>query len=324
MEANSEHEDKMEENREHEGEGAAEETERQPSYKIMTVEEYEQEQADKEKQERAAKERNGQVEKEASEREKAEKEKAEKERIGAKERADADKGREAAEAAKPVHPEKPAAAPEISQASEGRQAGEGGRDNSTKYFLIIAAVVVVLTVAFFSMRAIKTGEKYETVKYNGFVFERYSGLWNTQWKQDGQVFNLRLHYNPYQVENISIIGDEGWSAKENMFITFDPEGSETFSYTALAAAELSLSLSNAFGITPVAACTENVTAGCASRPVVACGSAPDNSSVIYLKDDSSSAITLEGSCATIQGSGEELVRAAEKAIYQWYGIIRPE
>ncbi|MBI2142031.1 hypothetical protein HYU15_00900, partial [Candidatus Woesearchaeota archaeon] len=143
-----------------------------------------------------------------------------------------------------------------------------------------------------------------------------------QWKQDRQLYNLRLHFNPYQVENVSIIGDEGWSARESMFITFDPEEGEKFSYTALAAAELSLSLNNAFGITPVAACTENVTAGCASRPVVGCGSAPANSSVIYLKEGSPAEITLQGGCATIQGRGEELVRAAEKAIYQWYGIIR--
>lgn len=317
MEAKSEQEGKMEENREQEGEGAAEEKERQPGYKIMTVEEYEQEQAGRDKQERAAKEKQEQAVKEAAEREKAEREKGQAE----KEMAEADKSKEAPKA---VHHEKPAAAPEIRQDSEGRQAGEGGKDNSTKYFLIIAAVVVVLTVAVFSMRAIKTEEKYETVKYNGFVFEQYAGLWNTQWKQEGQVFNLRLHYNPYQVENVSIIGEEGWSAKENMFITFDPEEGEKFSYTALAAAELSLSLSNAFGITPVAACTENVTAGCASRPIVGCGSAPSNSSVIYLKDGSPAVITLEGSCATIQGSGEEMLRAAEKAIYQWYGIIRAQ
>ncbi|GEM_PF-2111947 len=302
----------MEENREPESAGAAEEKERQPSYKIMTVEEFEQEQADVEKQAQAAKERQEHAAKETAEKERAEKEKAE------KERAEADKGKEAAKLA---HPEKPAAAGTgstgINQATEG-----SGKDNSTRYFLIIAAVIVVLTVAFFSMRAMKPEQKYETVTYNGFVFEQYAGLWNTQWKQDKQVFNLRLHYNPYQVENVSIIGDEGWSARENMFITFDAEDGEKFSYTALAAAELSLSLNNAFGITPVAACTENVTTGCASRPIVGCGNSTGNTSVIYLKAGTPTSITLIGNCATIQGSDEEMLRAAEKAIYQWYGIIR--
>ncbi|MBI2575566.1 hypothetical protein HYV82_06800 [Candidatus Woesearchaeota archaeon] len=289
----------MEANRELEGEGVAEDKERQPSYKIMTVEEFEQEKADMEKHAQAAKERQEQAAKEAAER----------------------AATNPPTPQKPAHLEKPVAAGTggtgISEAAEG-----SGKDNSTRYFLIIAAVIVVLTVAVFSIRALKSEQKYETVTYNGFVFEQYAGLWNTQWKQDGQLFNLRLHYNPYQVENVSIIGEEGWSAGESMFITFDPEEGEKFSYTALAAAELSLSLNNAFGITPVAACTENITAGCASRPVVGCGSAPANSSVIYLKEGSPAEITLQGGCATIQGRGEELVRAAEKAIYQWYGIIR--
>ncbi|MBI2142576.1 hypothetical protein HYU15_03785, partial [Candidatus Woesearchaeota archaeon] len=185
-------------------EGRSEENTSGSGYRIMTVNDYEAEQAGKEKaekerQELAAKEKIG---RERAEQEKAEREKAEKERAEADARKDAPK---------PAHQERPAghpaAAPQPGQVAEG-----GGKDNSTKYFLIIAAVVVVLTVAFFSMRALKPEQKYETVKYNGFVFERYAGLWNTQWKQDRQLYNLRLHFNPYQVENVSIIGDEGWSA----------------------------------------------------------------------------------------------------------------
>ncbi len=200
-------------------------------------------------------------------------------------------------------------------------------DSTTKYFVIAVIAIFVLSFLVFVLSTdfiFKRGEQVvnEKVTYNSFVFENYLGLWNTQWQRGGEVFNLRLHYNPYQVENVSIQGDEGWNASSTMYITFDPEG-EDLNYVALSAAEITLSLFNTFDISPIAACTVNATDACSARPIVNCSSPPVGSSVIYLKSSSQTSAIIDGGCVTIQGKGPELLRATEKVIYQWYGIIEP-
>ncbi|MBI2133729.1 hypothetical protein HYU11_03545 [Candidatus Woesearchaeota archaeon] len=195
--------------------------------------------------------------------------------------------------------------------------------STTKFFIIAAVLLIAIGVALFllSLGKQQVPDDNEKITYNGFNFEFYGGLWNTQWQNQGQVFNLRLHYNPRQVENVSIGGDDGWEAHQQTYISFDPDGSD-FKYLALSAAEISLNLVNAFDITPVAACTANLTEACASRPIINCTNVPENFSVIYLKHASPTMIYLNGRCATIQGEGPDVVRAAEKAIYKWYGIVR--
>ncbi len=193
-------------------------------------------------------------------------------------------------------------------------------EHSNRYFIIAVAVLVAAAALVFAFR-FASQPAQNAIKYNGFLFEYGGGLWNTQWQQEGQLYNLRLHYHPGQVDNISISGGEDWNASGKLYITFDPEG-KNLSYVALSAAELSLSLYNALGVEPAAACTRNVTDACFSRPIVSCENPPDGSSVIYLKDSGEAGIILDRQCAIIQGTGSELVRASERAIYQWYGIIR--
>ena len=282
-------------------------------YRIMTVEEYEAAQAAKTSREA---DDSGKTQ-EAVQKEQSEKQQPEHQE--AKTTAPHETVKETVKI--PAATEKIPAAIVSGSVGGDRSGKDNRKDNSTKYFLIIAAVVILLTAVFFSARFFRAEPKYETVTYNGFTFQNYGGLWNTQWKQDGQLFNLRLHFNPYQVENVTILGDEGWSAKQTTFITFDPEGNN-LSHVALAAAELSLSLSNTFGMVPVAACTRNTTDACASRPIVSCESYQGNASVIYLKAESPAKITLGSNCAVVQGVDAEIVRAAEKAVYQWYGIIK--
>src|SRR3989338_8133880 len=88
--------------------------------------------------------------------------------------------------------------PSAKSGSEGEpgkadaEPGKAEKDNSTLYFLIAAAIIIILTIVFFSARFFAAEKGYPKVTYNGFVFEYYAGLWNTQWQQDGQLYNLRL------------------------------------------------------------------------------------------------------------------------------------
>lgn len=167
------------------------------------------------------------------------------------------------------------------------------------------------------------GKKADVQYYNGFAFVKIGNSWFTQWERSGSTYNLEFRHSPWEVENITVSGkvDERFQMPY-VFLTYDPvEGlSRQTSFVALAAADLSSMLKGVFEKEGVAAaCTKNATEACAARPVVTCST---NASVIYLKVAQKTGIFLDGNCATLQGVEENLTRAADKAMYQWLGIIR--
>ncbi len=197
--------------------------------------------------------------------------------------------------------------------------------------IVIVAVVVVIgfLMASFVTREFKGGpaKKPDLRYYNGFEFAKVTlangTRWSTEWKRaDGQSFLLEFIHPPWEVENISVTGkyDRRFELA-GVFITFDPPDnmSRQNSFLFLASADLTSKLVNVFDRKVFAACTANVTAACETRPIITCST---NASVIYLKTSKDPGISLDGNCATIQGYQEGITKAADKALYQWLGIIR--
>ncbi len=205
--------------------------------------------------------------------------------------------------------------------SDEENTGESDR-KSTLYFLIAAGCIVLVLAGIFAAKEFMPDSKNPTVTYNSFKFTKSENLWFTQVKLGDQPYNVPLHFNPYEVENIPMIGDidERFQQSET-YITHDP-GEKDLGYVALAAAEVSLNMATAFRVTPIAACAANITEACATRPIITCENT--NSSVIYLRDTGAGNITrieLKGNCVMIEGHGPELVKAVDKFLYVWYRII---
>jgi len=197
---------------------------------------------------------------------------------------------------------------------------EGG--SSMKYFLITVAIIILMLVAIFGIRyVIKPNEKLETVSYNNFTFVKNGPLWYTNWKDSqGQVFTIPLHFNPKQAENVTISGKLSDKFNyNNIYVTHDP-AEYGLEYVNVASAELAMNLATALDMNLTAACARNETEPCSSRPIKSCSS---NSSVIYIKEGGETAINLNNTCITLQGEQGELLRAVDKLLYVWYGIIKP-
>ena len=101
-----------------------------------------------------------------------------------------------------------------------------------------------------------------------------------------------------------------------MYLVFDPEDADK--YVGLATAELGQSFATTFQKAVIVTCTKNETDACVNRPIVNCPF--EDNTVIYLKVANETEINYEGSCVTISGKGEELVRATDRAMFQWYEI----
>jgi hypothetical protein len=157
--------------------------------------------------------------------------------------------------------------------------------------------------------------------YNGFSFVKNDDFWHTQIKDGNRLYTLTLRYGPNEVEDIPLGGplNDTFFADKEVLIAFDPTR-EKQKYVGLAAAELSLSLSTAINKQPVAACTKNETLACNERPIVTCEDA--TRAVIFLDEREPAGVFFEGACIRVQGVGFDLLKAENRLLYQWYGIMR--
>jgi len=193
--------------------------------------------------------------------------------------------------------------------------------------LFVAVLLLIFSGALFVGRWIvhePTTNASETITYNQFVFTKQQDIWATQWQHNGKLYELNLRFNPVEVENVPVIGALNTSLfnQREVFITFDPNILSNYKYVALAGGELGLSLKRALGREPIFACTTNETTAeaCLNSPPVTCDDA--DKGVILIQPANTTEIHLSANCIVLQGQDLELVRAADKLLYLWYGIMK--
>lgn len=160
--------------------------------------------------------------------------------------------------------------------------------------------------------------------YKGvYSFVKSSGLWFFQLKSpSGRVlYNIPLHYSPNEIEDLKITGRFSplFTNSTDIYITFDPLA-EDLQYTALAVGELDQSILTAFAKNPIAACDKNETSACKDRPIITCDNTK-NTPVIYFRNNATTKIAYNDNCLIVQGQGLELIRAVDRMLLQWYGVM---
>lgn len=187
---------------------------------------------------------------------------------------------------------------------------------------VVVGFIIIFFLALFGIKYLyqEDVQDYPRVTYNGFEFTKIAGTWYTQWQNEEKLVSIALRYNPYETENITLLGEGGGFNRSEVYITFDPYSEqEDFKYLALAAAELSQSISKAFSKQVIPSCTREHNETCEEIPVVTCQDT--DKSVIELRAEEPAQILLNGNCIVIQGKEFEIVRAADKLLYLWYKII---
>lgn len=213
------------------------------------------------------------------------------------------------------------AADYTAEAENGADSTDDSKDSDSMKFLIIGLVVIVVAIAagFAIVKYLPQKQNTEVFTYNNFLFTKLGGLWWTQVQKGNTIYDVSLHYSPKEVENITVNGSlDSRFNRAGVYLAFDPTVEEQ-KYVALAAGQLSLNLARAIEMTPVAACTKNITDACANRPIVTC----DNTDlpVIFLDITQDARVLLSGNCIIVSGKDREILRAAERLLYYWYGIV---
>jgi len=207
-------------------------------------------------------------------------------------------------------PKNPRASHETPEMPEG--------EPKTTVLLWSMGIILALIAAIFIVKMVIPPKGPETLSYNGFDFQEVGGLWMTKWQRGVDVFEVTLHFNPLETENISIGGVlNATASRQPIYITFDPTG-EDLQYVALAAAELSLNYARGLNRSITAACTVNETDACAERPIVSCDDG--DKAVIFLNQTTEPSIELRGNCIELSGKGFELTRAVDRLLYHFFRI----
>jgi hypothetical protein len=156
--------------------------------------------------------------------------------------------------------------------------------------------------------------------YNGYSFVNFSGVWYSRVQKGNTTYEVSFNNDPRSVENIAVEGtlSSRFLEGDTIYITFDPDvrGAK---YVTVANAGLSISLIKGFGYRLIASCTDNQSMICQKNGVVRCGD--EGKPVIYFKEDPVTKIILNESCITVQGEGPEMVKAKDRLLMDWYGMM---
>lgn len=213
-----------------------------------------------------------------------------------------------------------------------------GKDTKTILVVVITLVAVLgLSLGGFSvyndltsatvltleeMHALnKEGElrNLEGYLYNGFSFVKYDGLWHTELFRFGSKVLVPLHFGAKEVEHIQISGTllPEFNDGAEVFIAIDPKVQNKF-YT-LGLSELSMNLAKGIRRAPIGVCTKEHEA-CVDRVIINCENANGRPTVeLALAEETS--VVYEGTCIKISGNDYDFVRAVDRVLLKWYGIM---
>jgi len=194
----------------------------------------------------------------------------------------------------------------------------------TKSFLVlIGAIVLVLAIVLIIPRFYSPDPVQDTYKYNFFTFEKIEGIWTTQTQEGNNLLRISLRNGPRALEDIPVTGD--LTVFRNNFdffyITFDPTPDVHNSFVTLSNAEISPNFVRHFGKDVLPACTiENQECIDSGVSIITCDNTQEG--VVYLNSGAETSVVINGNCAIISGTDEELVKAADRFMYGMYGIMK--
>lgn len=155
--------------------------------------------------------------------------------------------------------------------------------------------------------------------YNGYSFIFVDGMWWTEMKEGKVLLKIPLHFGPREVEEVKMEGSLSGDFNKGtvVFMVIDPEFSNK--YYSLALSELNFNIVEGIRKKPVAACSKENEI-CTDREILNCENTKGKP-VIELRWGGEPKITSKGTCVLISGEEYGLVKAADRLIWQWYGVM---
>lgn len=232
------------------------------------------------------------------------------------------------------HPE------EISLAAD-ENVGDSAKDKDSRNVLVIIGILIAilaLTIGGFAAYNHFTGaaiididflhqqnlegnlNEDEGYVYKGYSFVKADGLWWTGVEVKDRIIKIPLHYGPREVEHIPITGKltPEFNQGEKVYVAIDPEVNYDKYYT-LSLMELNNNILQGVNRNIEAACSKENPV-CENRTIINCENS-NGQPVVELAVSETPRVSLQGTCIKIEGSGEDLVKSVDTALFMWYKIM---
>jgi len=171
--------------------------------------------------------------------------------------------------------------------------------------------------------SIKPTKSYDTYSYNGFDFTGNGVLWQTTIynAQKDTEYTLQLHNGPKDLEDVPVTGDvkSMLNRATGFYLTFDPAENESMGQVALASYEISSNYNTVYDKPILPACDKNFSPDCDGIAIIDCTN--PNIPAIYVIAEGKPEVIVDGPCIYIKGEGDGVVKAANRLLYTWYGIM---
>ncbi|PIN87855.1 hypothetical protein COV12_01610 [Candidatus Woesearchaeota archaeon CG10_big_fil_rev_8_21_14_0_10_32_24] len=213
--------------------------------------------------------------------------------------------------------------------------------SNTKYLIIIIAIVIgIFAISLGGLKffdgsptaglVVDIDQQHQNNKeglldpkegymYNGFSYVKIDGLWWTERKSQDRIIKIPLHFAPKDVEYIPVTGtlDPEFNMGDQVYVAIDPKTEDKF-YT-LGISELSFNMAKGVNRDPVGACIEENEA-CTNYEIISCENT-QGKPVVELALGKTDKVELKGTCMKITGNDLGFVKAVDRALLKWYGMM---
>jgi predicted RNA-binding protein YlqC (UPF0109 family) len=162
----------------------------------------------------------------------------------------------------------------------------------------------------------------ETIVYNNVTFYKNGQFWESRISVNDKPVDISIYYTPQELDAMDINIKKNEFAKilgslRKVYISFNPN-SENLSQVGIASASLAESLAKVYGVEPKGAVLEEQEGLYAD--IITCN-LTDYPVVEIIEKDQDVSIEYEGNCLRIIGKDGDLVKATNKVLLGWYGIV---
>ena len=166
-------------------------------------------------------------------------------------------------------------------------------------------------------------ETPEAYTYRGYPIISINGLWTTRiQKEDGSVIETRFRFQPNETLEVQKNGSLSKDAFNTnlMVISIDPYYPNQ-SVLGIAGVELGGNLFKSVNAEIHTACSVNTTDGtCEGRLIASCNNTIVPTFEFY--NEGPTRIELDDKCIQFYGEDLDVIKAVDRYLYEWYGIIK--
>ena len=200
---------------------------------------------------------------------------------------------------------------------------ETQKEKQKKNLIIMGIIMIGLMVFSTVGYAFFDGSFTESqkTKYKTYEFTTNGENWQTKIKISGSETIINSFYLPQDIENISMTGTlllSDFEGKTIYFVTNNTNRERN------AVSKIYSDFEGYFTRSQLACALENEnTTFCSNLPIKSCDDANQNSMIIQITEitNSTAVIDYKNNCLTVSGDGADLLKTADRILFESYGII---